>query len=43
MFRYEILHVAIKSENSTAVLDDGTSRVGDLKSGSVLSRGSIIF
>ena len=26
----------------SAVLDDGTSRAGDLKSGSVLSRGSII-
>ena len=41
-----ILHVAIKSANSTftglAVFDDGTSRANDLKSGSVLSKGSII-
>ena len=27
----------------SAVLDDRTSRAGDLKSGSVLSRGSIIL
>ena len=40
-----LLHVAVKSANATfsrVRLEDGASRAGDLKSDSVLSRGSII-
>ena len=39
--RYYTLRSSLQILRS-AVLDDGTSRAGDLKSGSFLSRGSII-
>ena len=40
-FFYYTLRSSLQILHS-AVLDDGTSRAGDLKSDSVLSRGSII-
>ena len=41
MYKYYTLRSSLQIPRSV-VLDDGTSRAGDLKSGSVLSRGSII-
>ena len=42
IFIIQDIYVAIKSFYVQPLLDDGASRAGDLKSGSVLSRGSII-